>query len=193
MGLLDIIYARAGSLNPVSPPVGRYPHMMRDTETTMAMTERLLSFSGDDYSIINSENQETLMSVKGKVFSFHDRKKIYDPDGNMLYNMSDKKLSTGEAFVVEDAKGMDVLSIKKKWSRIAHAVGSKLVAYLLQDGDERQITLSGDFWGGSANIKDWEGRALAHIARDVVNVNEAAADQQTTENENNENEEEKNE
>ncbi|TXT15265.1 uncharacterized protein COLE_01458 [Cutaneotrichosporon oleaginosum] len=184
--------------------------MMRDTETTMAMTERLLSFSGDDYSIINSENQETLMSVKGKVFSFHDRKKIYDPDGNMLYNMSDKKLSTGEAFVVEDAKGMDVLSIKKKWSR------SKLVAYLLQDGDERQITLSGDFWGGSANIKDWEGRALAHIARDVVNVNEAAADQQTyfvtvapgvdlaliacvclafdeTENENNENEEEKNE
>ncbi|KLT46365.1 hypothetical protein CC85DRAFT_298567 [Cutaneotrichosporon oleaginosum] len=176
MGLLDIIYARAGSLNPVSPPVGRYPHMMRDTETTMAMTERLLSFSGDDYSIINSENQETLMSVKGKVFSFHDRK-----NGNMLYNMSDKKLSTGEAFVVEDAKGMDVLSIKKKWS-----LGSKLVAYLLQDGDERQITLSGDFWGGSANIKDWEGRALAHIARDVVNVNEAAADQQTNEEEKNE-------
>lgn len=46
MGLLDAIYARAGSLNPVSPPVGRYPHMMRTAETTMAMKESLLSISG---------------------------------------------------------------------------------------------------------------------------------------------------
>lgn len=38
----------------------------------------------------------------------------------MLYNMADKKLSNTEAFVVEDAKGSDVLVIKKKWSRESH-------------------------------------------------------------------------
>lgn len=46
MGILDVIYARAGNLKPVSPPVGRYAHMQRDTETTMAMKESLLSISG---------------------------------------------------------------------------------------------------------------------------------------------------
>jgi uncharacterized protein YxjI len=102
----------------------------------------------------------------------------------MLYNMSDKKLSRGEAFVVEDAKGSDVLVIKKKWSRESPAgqlmkVGSKLVADFYQNGEERQIKLSGDFWGGSASIKDQDGNRLAHISRDVINVNEVARDQQT--------------
>lgn len=57
-------------------------------------------------------------------------------------------------------------------------VGSKLVADFYQDGEERQISLSGDFWGGSANIKDDKGNALAHIERNMMNVNEAVGDQQ---------------
>ncbi|BEJ07971.1 hypothetical protein CcaverHIS641_0500560 [Cutaneotrichosporon cavernicola] len=162
MGILDAIFARSGSLKPVSPPVGRYPHMMRSSETTLAMKESLLSISGDDFSILDAVIQKTLMTCSGKMFSFHDRKKIYDAEGTMLYNMADKKMSMGQAFVVEDAK-----------------VGSKLVADFYQDGKESQISLSGDFWGGSANVKDQKGNALAHISRDMINVNEVAADQQT--------------
>ncbi|BEI85759.1 hypothetical protein CcaverHIS002_0600460 [Cutaneotrichosporon cavernicola] len=174
MGILDAIFARSGSLKPVSPPVGRYPHMMRSSETTLAMKESLLSISGDDFSILDAVIQKTLMTCSGKMFSFHDRKKIYDAEGTMLYNMADKKMSMGQAFVVEDAKGSDILVIKKKWS-----LGSKLVADFYQDGKESQISLSGDFWGGSANVKDQKGNALAHISRDMINVNEVAADQQT--------------
>ncbi|GMK56049.1 hypothetical protein CspeluHIS016_0211050 [Cutaneotrichosporon spelunceum] len=174
MGLLDAIFAPSDSLKPVSPPVGRYLHMMRESKTTLVMKESLLSISGDGFNIVNAETNETLMTCSGKIFSFHDCKKIYGAEGTMLYNMADKKMSLGQAFVVEDAEVSDVLAIKKKWS-----LGSKLVADSYQDGKESQISLSGDFWGGSANIHDQSGNALAHISCDMINVNEVVADQQT--------------
>lgn len=46
-----------------------------------------------------------------------DRAEIYDAKGDLLYNMANKALSIGKAFIVEDAKGKDVLTIKKKFSR----------------------------------------------------------------------------
>lgn len=58
-------------------------------------------------------------------------------------------------------------------------VGSKLTANF-KNFDRRwaDLTLSGDMWGGSANIS-LDGVALAHVSRDLIDTNEVVADQQT--------------
>lgn len=58
-------------------------------------------------------------------------------------------------------------------------VGSKLEATFLNAGREEVAHVSGDFWGGSANIALKDGTALAHISRHVLNASEAGADVQT--------------
>lgn len=58
-------------------------------------------------------------------------------------------------------------------------VGSKLVATFTQNGVEHELTLKGDFWGGSANITMKDGPAIAHISRKLATVGEFFGDKQT--------------
>lgn len=74
MGLFDILHAFSRDLNPVSPSVGVYVSMVKDTPTTMLLKESMFSFSGDDFSVTDVSSGLEVLKVKGSMFSFHDRK-----------------------------------------------------------------------------------------------------------------------
>lgn len=59
-------------------------------------------------------------------------------------------------------------------------MGTKLAATFISIGGERKtLHLDGDMWGRTAKLKLDDGTSLGHIARELVNVTDFAADKQT--------------
>lgn len=59
-------------------------------------------------------------------------------------------------------------------------MGTKLAATFISIGGERKtLHLDGDMWGRTAKLKLDDGTSLGHIARELVNVTDFAADMQT--------------
>lgn len=59
-------------------------------------------------------------------------------------------------------------------------MGTKLAATFINIGGERKtLHLDGDMWGRTARLRLDDGTALGHIARELVNVSDLAADKQT--------------
>ncbi|KAL8291634.1 hypothetical protein RQP46_001892 [Phenoliferia psychrophenolica] len=163
-------------LQPFNPPLGVLPgpHFCVPQPTTLVMKEAAFSFSGDDFSIIDSNKVEVLR-CKGKTFGFGDKKAFTDTQGRPLFKLRTKLLAIHKTFIAEDEAERELFTVKKKL-----ALGTKMVATFTNasDGAPIELELRGDFWGGSADIA-LNGRPVAQISRKLFNARELFTDNQT--------------
>lgn len=73
MGLFGGSSAPPAQLTPFNPPLGVLPHFCVAQPTTLVMKEAAFSFSGDDFSIVDSNKVEVL-KCHGKSLGFGDKK-----------------------------------------------------------------------------------------------------------------------
>ena len=73
MGLFGSSSTTPANLTPFNPPLGVHPHFCVPQQTVLVMKEAAFSFSGDDFSIVDSNKVEVLR-CKGKTFGFGDKK-----------------------------------------------------------------------------------------------------------------------
>ncbi|EJT46468.1 hypothetical protein A1Q2_01181 [Trichosporon asahii var. asahii CBS 8904] len=157
MGLFDFIYSTGGKLEAVPEPIGVHPQMCKSQLTTLVLKESLFSISGDDFSITDATTQQPVLKCSGSMLSLHDRK-------SQLLALSSPWSATS--------------TTARRALRSTSAVA--LAATFISIGGERKtLHLDGDMWGRTAKLKLDDGTSLGHIARELVNVTDFAADKQT--------------
>lgn len=73
-------------LKAVDPPLGPQPpspKLYHPREVTIAMREKMLSLTGDDFTVKTVDGMD-IMQCKAKLVSMHDKKKFTDMEGNEI-------------------------------------------------------------------------------------------------------------
>jgi uncharacterized protein YxjI len=84
----------------------------RDHPMVLLMREKIISFSGDDYTVLTDKGT-VLFKVDGKVFSLHNRKKFVDNEGNMVGEVLHKKISPHCRMYILDKEGKVRVVVRK--------------------------------------------------------------------------------
>ena len=113
-----------------------------------------------DGSEVLKENHEPIFKVKGKVFTFTKKKRMYDMNDNLLYTIRNKYWTffTNKAFVF-NAKGEKVATIKKN----KFSFNKK---FEILDTFE-EMSISGKFFNNTSSIMK-NGEVSATIKRDFT-------------------------
>lgn len=165
------------TLAPFNPPLGPQPAnpaFYSPSPSTLQMKEKILSLSGDDFTITTTDGSPVCM-CKGKVFSLHGSKAFTDMQGNELFTLKKKMLSIQKSFVCESPTGNNI-EIKGHFSigTSKSSVHFKNAA----DGQEIELDLKGDWFDRSATIT-LAGRPVAQVQRKFMNVRQLWGDKQT--------------
>ncbi|KAF5343433.1 hypothetical protein D9758_011858 [Tetrapyrgos nigripes] len=139
------------SLIGISPAYANHDHQI-----VLKLQERRLSFSGDDFHILDAATGNPFLHCEAKTFSLHRRKEFLDAQGNVLFVMKKKILSihtTFEAYTPDESKLLFTV----------------------------KTALRGDFFDrkASINLGSPDGPPLGHISRSFLNGREIIFDQQT--------------
>lgn len=150
------------------------PQLYKPVETTLQMTEKVWSFSGDDFTI-KAVNGEPVCTCKGKVMSMRDRKKFTDTAGNELFTLANKMMSFSKSFHGEspNGHGFEVKGHVKLF-------GSRSTVDFrnASDGSQVELEVKGDWMDRSAEIT-CGGRSVARVQRKFFNARELFTNQQT--------------
>merc|ERR1719262_2083969 len=73
-----------------------------DRPLDLVMKEKIFSFSGDDFSINDAQTQQPMFRIKGKAFSFRDKKKIVDLQGRTIGQIKEKHLTAHKRMYIMD-------------------------------------------------------------------------------------------
>jgi uncharacterized protein YxjI len=124
---------------------------------------KLISIGGG--STVLNENQEPIFNVKGKVFTFTKKKRIYDMQGNLLFTVRNRFWNSfADKVFVYDAEGSRVATIKKnRWS-------VNCDYEILDTADE--MSIDGKFFSLQSRIKK-NGQVVATISREFTLVRDA--------------------
>ncbi len=124
---------------------------------------KLISIGGG--STVLNENQEPIFNVKGKVFTFTKKKRIYDMQGNLLFTVRNRFWNSfADKVFVYDAEGSHVATIKKnRWS-------VNCDYEILDTADE--MSIDGKFFSLHSRIMK-NGQAVATISREFTLVRDA--------------------
>ncbi|KAI8586382.1 tubby C-terminal-like domain-containing protein [Geranomyces variabilis] len=80
-------------LLPCNPPVAAVdPRFIAQRETTLLLKEKIMSFSGDDFSIKEVQTGQPYFKVDGRNFSLRQKKQFLDAYGVPVFNMKKKLL-----------------------------------------------------------------------------------------------------
>lgn len=116
-------------------------------------------------SEVLDENGQVIFTVKGKVFSWTKKKKIFDMSGALLYTVRNKfwHFLTNKVFVI-NAQGERVATIKKhRWSV------SRNYELITPDND---MAIEGKIFSRTSSIMKG-GEVLGTIVNDITIVNDA--------------------
>lgn len=164
-------------LAPFNPPLGPQPAnpaFYSPTESTLQMKEKILSLSGDSFTITTATGSPVCQCT-GKVFSLHGTKAFTDMQGGELFTVKKKMLALHKSFVCESPAGHS-FEVKGHFS-----IGSSKSSVHFKnaaDGREVQLDLKGDWFDRSASIT-FEGRPVADVKRKFFNARELFGDKQT--------------
>jgi len=124
---------------------------------------KLISLGGS--SEVLDENEEMIFRVKGKIFTFTKKKKMYDKEGELLYTIRNRYWNMFSTKVfVKDANGVRVATIKKgKWSFN--------LDYQIEDTDD-EMSIDGKFFSRHSRIMK-NGQPVATISREFTLINDA--------------------
>lgn len=124
----------------------------------LQIKNKFLSWGGA--SKVTDVNKKEVYKVKGKVFTFTKKKKMYDMEGNLLYVIRNKYWTVRERKVlIFDADGELVATVKKdKWD-IGHS-------YDIIDTED-DMSIDGRFLDPVSYVKK-NGKTVASITRDIA-------------------------
>ena len=124
---------------------------------------KLISLGGS--SEVLNEDKEPIFKVKGKIFTFTKKKKMYDMEGKLLYTIRNKYWNMFSTKVfVKNAEGERVATIKKgKWS-------FNVNFEILDTEDE--MSIEGEFFGLNSRIMK-NGKPVATISREFTILKDA--------------------
>jgi uncharacterized protein YxjI len=164
-------------ITPFIPPLGPQPPnpAFYSTEpVTLQMKEKILSLSGDDFTITTTAGTP-VCKCKGKKLTLHDTKHFTDVQGNELFTVKNKTLALQKSFVCESPHGYS-FEIKGHFS-----IGSSKSSIHFKnasDGRDLELNLKGDWFDRSAAIT-LAGRPVAEISRKMLNAREMFGSKQT--------------
>ena len=102
----------AEQLPPLPQPVGIFGQFIYSQPGSIIVDEKGLSLSGDSFDVKWS-NGAPLFRVQGTVFSFRQRKQVYDTQGNHLFTIRQKASALIHAtYIVEDASERVLMEVK---------------------------------------------------------------------------------
>lgn len=104
------------ALPPVPTPIGIFPALFAQQSETLILKEKVLSLTGDDFHI-KLANGMPILRVEGKVMSISGRKKLFDEQGNHLFDIVKEHFHLHTTFAVEDAKGQKIMEVKSSFKR----------------------------------------------------------------------------
>ncbi len=119
---------------------------------------KLVSLGGA--SVVLNENKEPIFKVKGKIFSFTRKKKIYDKDGKLMFIVRNKWFNwfVHKAFIYDSNKDK-IAKVKDKYFDI------KGVYYV--EGYKDEIKIDGKFFSLTSEILK-NGEHMAAIRREIT-------------------------
>lgn len=100
----------------VPSPVGVFPQFFARGPETLVLKEKVLSLTGDDFHI-KLANGTPILRVEGKVMSISGRKKVFDEQGNHLFDIVKEHFHLHATFRVEDAQKRKIMEVKSSMKR----------------------------------------------------------------------------
>ncbi|CAG5182459.1 uncharacterized protein ALTATR162_LOCUS10172 [Alternaria atra] len=165
------------SLAPAPQPIGVFPQFLAARPETLVLKEKVLSLSGDSFSI-KLANGTPVLQVEGKVMSLTGRKKMFDMQGNHLCSIVKEHFHLHSTYVVESAKGEKIMEVKSSFK----LMGSKATAtFASSNGKQEVLTMRGNFFDTQADILDEAqgGLVVARIDRKILSGKDIFFGQQT--------------
>jgi len=164
-------------ITPFIPPLGPQPAnpaFYSPEPVTLQMKEKILSLSGDDFTITTTTGTP-VCTCKGKVMSLHGTKIFADLQGNELFALKKKTFALQKSFVCESPRGYDI-EVKGHFS----FASSKSSVHFknASDGREIELDLKGDWLDRSATIT-LAGRPVAEVTRKMLNARDMFGGKQT--------------
>jgi hypothetical protein len=95
----------------VPKPIGIFPQFFAAGLETLVLKEKVLSWTGDDFHI-KLANGTPILRVGGKVMSISGRKKVYDMQGNHLFDIVKEHFHLHTTFAVQDAREQKIMEVK---------------------------------------------------------------------------------
>ena len=172
----------ASQLAPLPTPIALFPQFIARQTETLVLKEKVLSLSGDSFSIKTYPGQQPVLSVSGNAFSLSGRKTVTDMSGNPLFQIRKQHLKVPRTFYAENLEGQKIFEVVGKWS-FGSSKACGLFSYLDQaSGQSKQARLfmKGDFFDRRVDITDEAtGHVVARIDRKFLNARELLGGQQT--------------
>lgn len=172
----------ASHLPHLPSPIALFPQFIARQSETLILKEKVLSLSGDSFSIKTYPGQQPVLSVSGNAFSLSGRKTITDMSGSPLFQIRKQHFKIPATYYAENLEGQKIFEVQGKWSfGTSKAYG--VFSYLDQaSGQTKQARLfmKGDFFDRGADITDEAtGHVVARIDRKFLNARELLGGQQT--------------
>lgn len=158
--------------------IGVFPQFIAQQPETLVIKEKVLSLSGDSFSIKTIDGR-VIIEVKGEKLSLSGRKRVLDPQGNPLFDIRKKHIAIHTTFYCENPQGVKFFEVKSKFS-----IGSTKAIATFQStvsgGTQHEFPMKGNFFGSKAEITDVKtGSVVAVINREFLNAGELIGGQQT--------------
>lgn len=103
------------ALPPFQQPLGIYPAFVAKKAEVLQLTEKMMSLSGDSFTVITGEGQ-SVVQVKGEAFSLSGRKQVSDPAGTPLFEIRKEHFQWHLTYYGEDSQGKRIFEVKKKFN-----------------------------------------------------------------------------
>lgn len=172
----------AAQLPPFPHPLGIFQNFLARQTETIKLRERLLSLSGDSFSIETYPAGIPILQVQGEAFSLSGRKHVLDMQGNRLFDLRKEHLSIPKTYYAEDPQGNRFFEVEGKFSFGSSKAVGKFSYPDQPTGQMRQarLLMHGDFFDRTADITDEaSGRVVARIDRHFLNARQILGGQQT--------------
>ncbi|KAH7082328.1 tubby C-terminal-like domain-containing protein [Paraphoma chrysanthemicola] len=164
-------------LRGVAQPIAIFPQFIAQQPETLVLKEKVLSLSGDSFSI-KLANGTPILQVEGKVLSISGRKKVSDMQGNHLFSIVKEHFHIHATYAVEGADGKKLCEVKSSLALL----GSKAKAtFTSQSGKQEVLTMKGNWFDTTADIIDEAqgGLVVARIDRKILSGKDIFFGQQT--------------
>ncbi|KAK4247900.1 tubby C-terminal-like domain-containing protein [Corynascus novoguineensis] len=158
------------------PPLPRaltvFNHMLAQQPLTLVLKEKAF----DDFDIKGLDGARW-MHIEGKIASLHGRKKVFDHQGNHLFDIIKEHFHLHATFVCEDANQRQYMQVKSKFKLLGSEANA---TYTTATGHPVTLTMKGDWFDTSADIVDASsGAIVARIDRQFFNARELLLGHQT--------------
>ena len=174
--------AAAPQLPALPSAIALFHQHIAQHSTTLVLREKMLSLSGDSFSISTVPGNTPIFSVSGSAFSLSGRKTISDTSGTPLFDIRKEHFKIPSTYYAETPNDeKKIFEVKGKFSLgSSKAVG--VFEYQTQQGQRKAASLmmKGDFFDRKADITDEEtGSVVGRIDRQFLNARELVGGQQT--------------